>query len=77
MHRKDIDEAMQDLGAAENIVRDFSDANPTMLPRRSLAGVIAHHAADPIRSRALVCGAIGVEADIARSCPPPAGDHSS
>ena len=51
---KTLDEAMQDLGAVENIVRDFGDANPTMLPWRSLAGVIAHLAADPVRSRTLI-----------------------
>ena len=48
---KTLDEAVQDLGAVENIVRDFGDANPTMLSWRSLAGVIAHLAADPVRSR--------------------------
>ena len=51
---KTLDEAVQDLGAVENIVRDFGDANPTMLPWRSLAGVIAHLAGDPVRSRTLI-----------------------
>ena len=51
---KTLDEAMQDLGAVENIVRDFGDANPTMLGWRSLAGVIAHLAADPVGSRTLI-----------------------
>ena len=46
LHRKDIDAATQDLGAVENIVRDFGEANPTMLPWRSLAGVIAHLSGD-------------------------------
>ena len=51
---KTLDEAVQDLGAGENIVRDFGDAHPTMLPWRSLAGVIAHLAADPVRRRTLI-----------------------
>ena len=54
LHRKDIDAALQDLDAVENMVRDFGEANPTMLPWRSLAGVIAHLAGDPVRSRTLI-----------------------
>ena len=54
LHRKDIDAAMQDLSAVENIVRDFGEVNPTMLPWRSLAGVLAHLAGDPVRSRSLI-----------------------
>ena len=54
LHRKDIDAAMQDLDAVENIVGDFGESNPTMLPWRSLAGVIAHLAGDAVRSRSLI-----------------------
>ena len=55
LHRKDIDAAMQDLGAfVEGIVRGFGEVNPTMLPWRSLAGVIAHLSGDPVRSRSLI-----------------------
>ena len=54
LHRKDIDAALEDAGAVENIVRDFGEVNPTMLPWRSLAGVIAHLAGDPVRSRSLI-----------------------
>ncbi len=54
LRRNDIDAARQDLDAVENMVRDFGDTNPTMLPWRSLAGVIAHLAGDPDRSRSLI-----------------------
>lgn len=54
LHRKDIDAAMQDLDVVENIVGDFGESNPTMLPWRSLAGVIAHLAGDAVRSRSLI-----------------------
>ena len=65
---KTLDEAVQDLGAVENIVRDFGDANPTMLPWRSLAGVIAHLAADPVRSRTLIGEEIRRGANPLRCC---------
>ena len=65
---KTLDEAVQDLGAVENIVRDFGDANPTMLSWRSLAGVIAHLAADPVRSRTLIGEEIRRGANPLRCC---------
>ena len=40
--------------AVENIVRDFGESNPTMLPWRSLAGVVAHLSGDEGRSRSLI-----------------------
>ncbi len=54
LHRNDIDAAMQSLGAVESMVGDIGEWNPTMLPWRSLAGVVAHFAGDPARSRSLI-----------------------
>ena len=62
LHRKDIDAALQDLDAVARIVQYFGEANPTMLPWRSLAGVIAHLVGNPVRSRTL----IGEEIRLAR-----------
>ena len=45
---------MQSLGAVESMVGDIGEWNPTMLPWRSLAGVVAHFAGDPARSRSLI-----------------------
>jgi DNA-binding CsgD family transcriptional regulator/tetratricopeptide (TPR) repeat protein len=53
LHRRSIDAARRDLDAVENMVRDFGGTNPTMLPWRSLAGVIAHFAGDAAQSRTL------------------------
>ena len=60
LHRKDIDAAQQDLDAVENMVRDFGDTNPTMLPWRSLAGVIAHLSGHEARSRTLIADEIRI-----------------
>jgi tetratricopeptide (TPR) repeat protein len=50
----DIDAARKDLDAAENALRDLGAANPTMVPWRSLAGVVAHPSGDEARSRSLI-----------------------
>lgn len=54
LRRNNISSARDDLDALENMVRDFGDTNPTMLPWRSLAGVIAHLVGDAARSRSLI-----------------------
>ena len=54
LQRNNVDAARQDLDEVENIVRDFGDTNPTMLPWHSLAGVIAHLSGDEERSRTLI-----------------------
>jgi DNA-binding CsgD family transcriptional regulator/tetratricopeptide (TPR) repeat protein len=51
---RDIEAARSDLAAAEKALQVFGDANPSALPWRSLAGVIAHLSGDPIRANALI-----------------------
>jgi DNA-binding CsgD family transcriptional regulator len=54
LRRGMIDEARRDLEAAENSFRDFGTINPTSLPWRSLAGLIAHISGDGARAQALI-----------------------
>jgi DNA-binding CsgD family transcriptional regulator len=54
LQRNDIDAARAALDATESIVGDFGDTNPTMLPWRSLAGVIAHRCGDTVRGQSLI-----------------------
>ena len=54
LQRNNIDAAQQDLEEVEHMVEDFGDTNPTMLPWRSLAGVIAHMSGEEARSRKLI-----------------------
>ena len=51
---RDIEAARKDLEAAEKALQVFGDANPSALPWRSLAGVIAHLGGDPTRGNVLI-----------------------
>jgi DNA-binding CsgD family transcriptional regulator len=51
---RDIAAARADLDAAENALQEMGDANPSALPWRSLAGVIAHFGGEQARGRALI-----------------------
>jgi DNA-binding CsgD family transcriptional regulator len=51
---RDIEAARKDLEAAEQALQVFGDANPSALPWRSLAGVIAHLGGDPTRGKVLI-----------------------
>jgi tetratricopeptide (TPR) repeat protein len=50
----DIEAAREDLAAAEKSLEVFGDANPSALPWRSLAGVIAHLGGDQARANVLI-----------------------
>jgi ATP/maltotriose-dependent transcriptional regulator MalT len=50
----DIEAASDDLAAAEKSLEVFGDANPSALPWRSLAGVIAHLGGDQARANVLI-----------------------
>jgi DNA-binding CsgD family transcriptional regulator len=50
----DLEAARIDLDAAEEALQVFGDANPSALPWRSLAGVIAHLSGDPTRGNDLI-----------------------
>jgi ATP/maltotriose-dependent transcriptional regulator MalT len=54
LRRGSVDEAQRNLEAAENDLRYFPTANPAWLPRRSLAGLIAHASGDTVRAHALI-----------------------
>ena len=51
---RDIEAARKDLVAAEEALQVFGDANPSALPWRSLAGVIAHLGGDPTHGNVLI-----------------------
>ena len=51
---RDIEAARKDLVAAEEALQMFGDANPSALPWRSLAGVIAHLGGDQPRANVLI-----------------------
>jgi DNA-binding CsgD family transcriptional regulator len=51
---RDIDAARADLEVAENALQEMRDANPSALPWRSLAGIIAHLTGDEPRGRTLI-----------------------
>ena len=51
---RDIEAARNDLVAAEEALQVFGDANPSALPWRSLAGVIAHLGGEPTRGNVLI-----------------------
>ena len=51
---RDIEAARKDLVAAEEALQVFGDANPSALPWRSLAGVIAHLGGDQPRANVLI-----------------------
>jgi DNA-binding CsgD family transcriptional regulator len=51
---RDIEAARKDLEAAEKTLQVFGYANPSALPWRSLAGVIAHLGGDPTRGNVLI-----------------------
>ncbi len=51
---RDVEAARKDLEAAEKALQVFGDANPSALPWRSLAGVIAHLGGDPTRGNVLI-----------------------
>lgn len=54
LRRGMIDDARRNVEAAENSFRDFGMINPTSLPWRSLAGLIAHISGDRARAQALI-----------------------
>jgi DNA-binding CsgD family transcriptional regulator len=54
LRRGMIDDARRNVEAAENSFRDFGMINPTSLPWRSLAGLIAHISGDGARAQALI-----------------------
>ena len=54
LRRGFIDEARRDLEAAEHSCRDFGAINPSPLPWRSLAGLVAHISGDKARAQALI-----------------------
>ena len=51
---RDIEAARKDVVAAEEALQVFGDANPSALPWRSLAGVIAHLGGDPTHGNVLI-----------------------
>ena len=54
LRRRNVDAAQKDLDNAENTLRNLDATNPTMVPWRSLAGVVAHLTGDEVRSRLLM-----------------------